>query len=382
MYDEHELDQHYMDMALQLAEFGRNQTAPNPMVGAVIVKDGRVVGQGAHLKAGEPHAEVHALRMAGHHAKGATLYVTLEPCSHHGRTPPCAQAVIDAGMSRVVIAMEDKNPVVRGQGIEMMRCAGIEVVTGVRHDEAERLNEAFFVWTTKRRPFVLWKCASTVDGYIAATSGDSKWVTGEAARDTVQHLRAELPAIAVGIGTVLADDPRLTLRNRPGNQPLRVIFDSHLRFPVSAAMLQEPGSTLIYTLLSKEEIEKTEIGKQYQEKDKQIRIGASDNPSVEIVRVVADDTGRVSVPAVLADLADRDVTGLLLEGGPTLVAEFVKQRLIDKVVYYIAPKLLGGGVPALSGIRPKYMRDAVNLKDVSWSTIGSDLRLEAYPDWR
>lgn len=375
-------DEHYMDLALQLAELGRGQTTPNPMVGAVIVKDNRIIGQGAHLKAGEPHAEIHALRMAGDAAQGATLYVTLEPCSHHGRTPPCAEAIVRAGVSRVVIAMEDRNPLVRGHGVEKLKSAGIQVIVGVRSAQAYRLNEVFFTWASQRRPFVVWKCAATMDGYIAAMSGDSKWVTGEDARSSVQQLRADLPAIAVGIGTVLADNPRLTVRDTVSEQPLRVIFDSKLRFPLSATMRREPGSTLIYTALSQEEISQTELAQKDSPGHHKIRLGDSDNPSLEIASIPRDESGRVSVPAAMSDLALRNVTGILLEGGSTLVAEFLKHRLIDKVVYYIAPKLLGGGIPALSSLSPEHMRDAIGLRDVSWSLVGSDFRVEGYPDWR
>lgn len=374
-------DEHYMDLALQLAALGRGQTTPNPMVGAMIVKNNRVVGQGAHLKAGELHAEIHALRMAGDAARGATLYVTLEPCSHHGRTPPCAEAIVRAGIARVVIAMEDRNPVVCGHGVEKLRSAGIEVIVGVRSAQAYLLNEVFFTWAAQRRPFVVWKCAATMDGYIAAISGDSKWVTGEDARSSVQQLRANLPAIAVGIGTVLADNPRLTARDRHSEQPLRVIFDSKLRFPLSATMRREPGSTLIYTALSPEEIAQTDLAKDSPGQHK-IRLGDSENPGLEIASMPRDESGRVSVSAVLSDLALRNVTGILLEGGSTLVAEFVKHRLIDKVVYYIAPKLLGGGSPALSGLSPEHMGEAISLRDVAWSLVGSDFRVEGYPDWR
>jgi diaminohydroxyphosphoribosylaminopyrimidine deaminase / 5-amino-6-(5-phosphoribosylamino)uracil reductase len=247
-------DEHYMRVELQLAELGRYQTMPNPMVGAVIVHQNEIVGQGAHLKAGEPHAEVHALRMAGEKARGATLYVTLEPCSHHGRTPPCADAVISAGITRVVIATEDQNPIVQGNGIRRLRDAGLEVVTGVFAEEAYRLNEMFFTSVLHGRPFVVWKCASTLDGYIATHGGDSKYVTSALSRQSVQQLRRELPSIAVGIGTVLADNPRLTVRDEVAMQPLRVVFDSRLRFPTTAKMLEEPGNTLIYTLCSATEI--------------------------------------------------------------------------------------------------------------------------------
>lgn len=375
-------DEHYMRLALELAKLGYSQTAPNPMVGAVIVRDHEIVGQGAHLKAGEAHAEVHALRMAGDKAKGATLYVTLEPCSHHGRTPPCADAVIRAGIKRVVIAIEDKNPLVSGDGIERLRGAGIEVTTGVLAKEAYLLNEVFFTWASLGRPFVLWKCASTLDGYVATETGDSKWVTSEESRRTVQELRRTLPAIAVGIGTVLEDNPRLTVRGEGDKQPLRVIFDSALRFPTDRAMLREPGRTLIYTVKTEAEIESSPVVTEYQTRKQGVSDNGDDGRNrLEVVSLPSDHEGRISLQAALEDLAKRGVTGMLLEGGATLVREFVRHRFIDKIAYYIAPKLLGGGVPSLTGIGPEWMKDAIPLKDVSWTPVGDDIRLDAYLDW-
>ena len=234
MNEQRALDESYMREALRLAEFARGRTSPNPLVGALIVRDGVVVANGWHRAAGEPHAEIHALRMAGDLARGATLYVTLEPCAHHGRTGPCAEAVIAAGVARVVVALCDPNPLVAGRGIAMLEAAGIEVVTGVLEDEARRQNETFLKWITTKRPFVTLKTAMTLDGKIASCTGASAWITGESARMRVHEYRDAYDAILIGIGTLLADDPSLTARlpDRPGHHPLRIVLDSEARTPI------------------------------------------------------------------------------------------------------------------------------------------------------
>ncbi|MCL6452882.1 MAG: bifunctional diaminohydroxyphosphoribosylaminopyrimidine deaminase/5-amino-6-(5-phosphoribosylamino)uracil reductase RibD [Alicyclobacillus sp.] len=356
-----------MQLALQLAELGRGQTSPNPVVGALLVRDGRIVGQGAHLRAGEAHAEVHALRMAGEAARGATAYVTLEPCSHFGRTPPCADALIAAGIRRVVVAAADVNPAVGGRGIERLRAAGVEVRTGVCEAQALRQNEAFRTWVLHHRPFVVWKCAATLDGRIAADSGHSQYVTGAVARASVQDLRRTVDAIAVGAETAIADDPRLTVRRHgeaeTAHQPLRVVFDARLRLPAHLQMLREPGRTLVYT-----------TAEAAAEDEARLRaVGA------EVVRVATDIDGRVSVRAALADLAERGVCNLLLEGGSHLATAFWQAQLVDKVVYYVAPKLLGSGVPALRGPATDHMQQAIPLAEVTWAACGEDLRVEGYP---
>ena len=237
------MHEQWMRFALRLAETGRGQTSPNPMVGAVVVKEGNLLGFGAHLRAGTPHAEVHALNMAGPEAKGATLYVTLEPCNHYGRTPPCTERIIGEGIRRVVVAMEDPEPFVSGRGIERLRQAGIEVVTGVLEDEARRLNEAYVHHRLHGRPFVTLKTAATLDGKIATRTGDSRWVTGEEARRHVHRLRREHDAVLVAIGTVLADRPRLTVRlPEGGRNPLRVVLDSRPAHPAGHAGDRRVGS--------------------------------------------------------------------------------------------------------------------------------------------
>jgi diaminohydroxyphosphoribosylaminopyrimidine deaminase/5-amino-6-(5-phosphoribosylamino)uracil reductase len=366
-------DEYWMKAAIRIAELGRGQTSPNPLVGALVVRDCEIVGQGVHLRAGTPHAEVHALRMAGEQAKGATVYVTLEPCSHFGRTPPCCDALIAAGVKRVVAAMADPNPAVSGQGFAKLRAAGIEVTVGVCADEAARQNEEYLHWRRTGRPFVIWKVAATLDGYIATRTGHSQYVTGEAARAEVHELRRQVSAIGVGVGTVLLDNPRLTVRTAPDGdvrdirQPLRVIFDSHLRTPARARLLGEPGATVIYCTES-----------EYEQCTEE-RTALEQLPNVHVVPVAAAADGRVSLRAALEDLARRGFTSLLVEGGSGIATALLSDRLVDKVVYYLSPKLLGNGLPALSGPTPDTMDDGIALRDVSWTPVGTDLRVEGYP---
>lgn len=361
-----------MQLALQLASMANGQTAPNPLVGAIVVKDGYIVGQGTHLRAGEPHAEVHALRMAGEQARGATMYVTLEPCSHYGRTPPCADAVVAAGVARVVVANTDPDIRVAGRGFARLREHGIAVVTGVLADIGERVNETYFHVKRTGRPFVIWKCAATLDGYIATLTGDSYYVTSLAARDDVQQLRAACDAIAVGIGTALADDPRLTVRatatdTQPsGRQPTRIVFDSDLRLPPSARMLSEPGVTIVFTA-------EDQFVTCAQRKEKLEAAGAT------VVSVPRDEHRRVALPIAFAHLVEQGIHSVFLEGGARLASACITARLVDKVVYYMAPKLLGGGRAALTNLGLERMASAISLRDVVCLAVGDDFRVTGYP---
>ncbi|MEO6696583.1 MAG: bifunctional diaminohydroxyphosphoribosylaminopyrimidine deaminase/5-amino-6-(5-phosphoribosylamino)uracil reductase RibD, partial [Gammaproteobacteria bacterium] len=316
-------DYEYMARALQLATRGLYTTHPNPRVGCVLVRDGTIIGEGWHERAGEPHAELHALQQAAEGARGATAYVTLEPCCHHGRTPPCSEALIKAGVARVVVAMTDPNPKVAGQGLEQLKRAGIPVETGVLQSEAEKLNPGFIMRMQNRRPYVRCKLAMTLDGRTATAAGESKWITGEAARADVQRLRAQSSAIMTGINTVLADDPRFTVRLdelEPSvvRQPLRVIVDSKLRMPSNARMLSERGQTLVLTCVQ-DEIRKVPL----------LKAGA------EVVSL-ADAQGKVDLGAALLLLAERyyEVNEVLLEAGPVLSGAMLEQGLIDELVIY------------------------------------------------
>lgn len=364
-------DEHFMGLALSIAKIASGQSSPNPPVGAVVVKDGRIVGQGVHLAAGGPHAEVHALNMAGGEAAGGTIYVTLEPCNHHGRTPPCTEAILKAGIRRVVVGSVDPNPHVTGHGLQKLRDSGLEVIVGVLKSEADRMNEVFLHYVTKSRPFVVWKCAATLDGYIAAKSGQSQYVTGEAAHSEVQALRRGLSGIAVGIGTVLTDNPRLTVRGEDGpaqakGQPKRIVFDSKLRIPREARLLYEPGETLILTT---NEAVRSAPGK--------VSV-LTCIPGVTVLPA-KNDNGHISLTDAFAGISKQGVMSVLLEGGSSLASACFREQLIDKVVYYIAPKFLGGGIPALVGNTTDSMANAVSLRDMTIRQVGKDLCIEGYP---
>ncbi|HEU4965751.1 MAG TPA: bifunctional diaminohydroxyphosphoribosylaminopyrimidine deaminase/5-amino-6-(5-phosphoribosylamino)uracil reductase RibD [Bacilli bacterium] len=362
-------DQDYMRIALELASMSRGRTNPNPMVGAVLVKDGRIIGQGAHLKAGEPHAEVHAFRMAGEAAEGATLYVTLEPCSHYGRTPPCAELVVKSKVKRVVVAMTDPNPLVAGRGLKMMEDAGIEVEVGVLEDEARRLNERF-VWNiTEQKPFVVLKTAMTLDGKIAAHTGDSRWVTGPESRAAVHRLRDEVDGIFVGIGTVLADDPELTTRlptGEVGHHPTRVILDRRLRIPETARVLDVAVAPTI--IVTGEEVDAK----------KRERLQAK---GVQVLTAPLADEQRYDLPEVLEGLYKHGITHLLVEGGAQINGAFLQAGLINKIYSFIAPKLIGGGdAPTpIGGSGFAKMSEAVELGEVTVAQYGPDICVIGYP---
>lgn len=351
-------DSQWMALALRLAERGLYTTSPNPRVGCVLVKDGKVAGEGWHERAGEPHAEVNALRAAGKRALGATAYVTLEPCSHHGRTPPCADALIAAGVRRVVAAMQDPNPLVAGQGIARLRAAGIEVESGLMETAARELNIGFVARMSRGMPWVRSKIAASVDGHTALNNGASKWITGEAARRDVQQWRARSCAVLTGIGTVLADDPQLNVRIESGRQPLRVILDSHLRTPPTARILG--GGALVYTA-------STDVA----------RRAALQQRGVEVVQLPGANS-QVDLSAVLRDLAQRGCNEVLVEAGRTLNGALLQAGLADELVLYLAPQLLGDaarGMAELGELTQLQQRVELHWQDVR--QVGGDLRIVA-----
>lgn len=360
-----------MRLALRLAARGLGHTSPNPVVGAVIVANGRLVGRGYHQRVGGPHAEVHALNEAGRRAWGATLYVSLEPCVHlNKRTPPCVPAIIKAGIRRVVVAMRDPNPSVRGRGVRALRRAGLHVEVGCLREEAARLNESYNHRLRTGRPLVTVKAAMTLDGKIAAAGGESRWITGEAARRDAHWLRARADAILVGIGTVLADDPRLTVRlgrrhgpARAGARPLRVVLDSRLRLPLRAKMLWEPSGGQVIVITTS--------------RAHDARIKKIEHQGARVIQVAADRRG-VSLPAALRALADLGVNHVVVEGGAEVNAALLQGRLVDRLVLYMAPKLLGGrdALSVIGGSAPR-LADAISLDDVTITKIGADLRVDA-----
>lgn len=361
------VDEEYMQLALDLAASAKGNTNPNPLVGAVIVKNGVIVGTGLHRKAGEPHAEVHAFRMAGEHALGATLYVTLEPCSHYGKTPPCANLVKESGVSRVVIAMQDPNPAVAGRGIQLLQDAGIMVEVGVLEQQARRLNERFIHNMLTHRPFVISKFAMTLDGKIATHTGHSKWVTGEGAREDVHHIRHEVDGILVGVGTVIADNPSLTTRLKEGygKNPTRIIMDSSLRTPDNANVLNTEDAPTI--LVCSDDVS-------------QDKIHLFTEKGVTVLPVQKNEYG-LQIDEMLEKLYIHGITDILLEGGSKMNASFLQQGAIDKYVVYIAPKVLGGNLSLtpFAGYNPSLMHEAWNVEFASFDKIGEDLRIIAYP---
>lgn len=356
-------DERYMARALRLARRGLRTTDPNPRVGCVLVRGGQVIGEGFHRRAGEAHAEVVALRACGD-ARGATAYVTLEPCSHHGRTPPCADALIEAGLSRVVYASRDPNPEVDGRGAERLVKAGIEVVPGVLEAEARELNPGFLSRMERGRPWVRLKLAASLDGRTALASGESRWITGEAARADVQQWRARASAILTGIGTVLADDPRLDVRLRgQRRQPLRVVLDSHGRLPASARILEPPGEVLWLTA------EGAMAGKRPD--------GLP--PTVQWQELPRSGPG-IDLAAVLSLLAARGINELHVECGPRLAGGWLRAGLVDELVLYVAPSLLGEGARPLAMIGdPASLAAAPGFSIHSAGRVGSDLRIVLRP---
>ncbi len=389
------LDVAHMRRALQLAERGRGRTSPNPMVGCVLVAKGRVVGEGWHRRAGEPHAEAEALRDAGEAARGATAYVTLEPCNHHGRTPPCSEALLDAGVARVVIAALDPNPRARG-GAQRLREAGITVTTGVLEDEALEQNAAFFTNQLHGRPSVLYKTAMSLDGKVALPDGPARWITGEAARALVHEWRDQHDAIAVGVGTVLADDPTLTTRRQQegtGRTPVKVVFDSQVRTPPTAKLFEpgpdgQPARVFVVAAEGGGVREGgaapagTAIGEPTDavEPGRRTRIVALEARGAEVL-VAPAPAGRPDLRAALEALLARGVTSVLLEGGGTLAWAFFASRLVDRVAWFVAPKLIGGaGTPGpLAGPGANSIEDAVRLERVSTRQVGDDLLITGRP---
>ena len=352
-------DERFMARALALAAKGVNTTHPNPRVGCVVVNDGAVAGEGWHRFAGEEHAEIIALRQAGKRAKGATLYLTLEPCSHHGKTPPCVNAVIKAGISRAVIAMEDPNPLVNGAGIFALRGAGIKVTLGVGEQSAQKLNRGIAKRIRHGRPWVTLKMAVSLDGKTAMTNGESQWITAEAARRDAHKLRAASSAILTGVGTVLRDDPKMTARlEGVERQPLRVVLDSHLSTPQQAKILQPPGRALIITAAGND-------------RDAELLSG----DAVEVLPC-GERAGQIDLQQVMAELADREINELMLEAGPRLSGSMLKQQLVDQVIIYMAPNLLGNdarGMFNIPGLESMADKHPLAFRDVRM--IGGDLRL-------
>ena len=356
-----------MQMALGLAIKGEGFTSPNPMVGAVVVKDGRVVGSGYHQMVGGPHAEVNAIDAAGKLAKGATLYVTLEPCNHTGRTPPCTRKILAAGIKRVVVSMMDPNEDVAGGGAGFLEQRGIRVTTGVCREQARKLIEAFVKFVRTRRPFVITKCAATLDGRIATRSGDSKWVTGEKSRQFVHRLRHAVDGILVGINTVRADNPSLTTRlpGGLGKDPVRIILDTHLSISPEAKLLRQDSAA--DTILV--------VGKPLMQ-DKQT---ALEKDGIRVIQSKLKN-GLIDMDALMDRLGAMGLTSLLIEGGSRVLTSAFNAGIVDKVFFFYAPKILGGddGIPICSGPGPELMSQSIAVNNINVRRFGDDVMVEGY----
>lgn len=356
-----------MTLALRLAEQGLYTTQPNPRVGCVIVKNQQIIGRGAHLKAGGPHAEVHALREAGTNAQGADVYVTLEPCNHHGRTPPCVDALIKAGVKRVVIAMQDPNPLVAGAGIKRLQAQGIEVQTGLMEKEALALNPGFISKMTRGLPYVRSKIAASLDGRTALQNGKSQWITGEAARQDVQNWRAQAGAIITGVGTVLMDNPTMNVRlDNVSRQPLRIIIDSQLRTPLNCNMLNSIKHSPVLIVYAV---------------DAQQRHPALSPLGAELL-CLPDAQGKVDLKALLKHLAEMDINEILLEAGQGLNGAFLNANLLDELILYYAPKLMGSDAMGMFAIPElSEMKQAIDLQILDIRQFGQDIRVRTKPSY-
>ncbi|NIK12156.1 bifunctional diaminohydroxyphosphoribosylaminopyrimidine deaminase/5-amino-6-(5-phosphoribosylamino)uracil reductase RibD [Alkalibacillus almallahensis] len=358
-------EQFYMQHALELARLTIGQTRPNPSVGAVIIKDGVVVGTGTHLVPGQPHAEVYALEQAGEQAKGATMFVTLEPCSHYGQTPPCAKAIIDAGIEKVYVATLDPNPKVAGNGVKWLRDEGVEVEVGLLEQEAQLINQKFFHFMTYKKPFVTLKTAVSMDGKTSANSGDSKWITSEEARHDVHTQRHQHDAILVGSQTVLRDDPHLTTRLPHGGlNPTRIVLDTHLAIPLDTHVLTDQQANTIVV-----------CGKQADE-DQEAQFNALNHVSVWRM-----DTDQIDLEILLSRLAEAKLMSVYVEGGATIHSDFIQHQLFDEIHLYMAPKLIGGELSKVfyNQLGFDYVADAVNVTFHSVDMIGPDIKVVAKP---
>ena len=364
--EQKKIDEMYMERALELAAKGRGTTTPNPMVGAVIVKNGRIIGEGYHIRAGEGHAEVNAVKNAVEDVTGATMYVTLEPCSHYGKTPPCADKIVEKKIGRVVVGALDPNPLVAGRGIEKIRNAGIPVITGVLAERSIALNEVFMKYIVTKRPFVLLKAAMSLDGKIATAEGESQWISCETSREEVHRLRHELTGIMAGIGTVLADDPMLNCRIPGGKQPVRIIVDSHLSIPEESKLVcsAKEFPLVVAAVENSDAAKKERLAEQ----------------GVKVIEVSADDAGHVDLNILMDCLGEMKIDSILLEGGGRLAEGALKAGLVDKVQFYIAPMLIGGesaktpvegrGIAALS--------EAWHISNWKAEVIGDDIKITGY----
>jgi len=360
-----EIDLQYMQEALALAEEGRGRVAPNPLVGSVLVKDGRIVGRGYHRRYGARHAEVEAIADAGRLAKGATMYVTLQPCNHFGKTPPCVDAILNAGIRRIVIAAEDPNPKSKcDDGLRRLKEAGVKVKTGVARTQAMKQNEVHLHNVKYQRPFVALKLAATLDAKIADFQGKSQWITSEPSRDYVHRLRGEFASILVGSRTVQTDNPRLTCRVRGRKNPLRVVLDPDLSLPTKALVFNQPGRVIVFTSRKAVAARKKPFERKH----------------IDVIEVDEDHDGLLIWTQVLDHLYQQEIASVLVEGGSRVAASALQAGIVNKVYLFLAPMILGGGITYSDELVPRRLEQAIRLKDWISTPIGDDLLIEGYPD--
>ncbi len=352
----------YIKKTIRLARKGIGYVNPNPMVGSVIIKDGEFVGEGYHQCFGKEHAEIIALRNAGEKARGATLYVNLEPCCHYGKTPPCTDAIIRAGIKRVVIGMVDPNPLVNQKGVEILKQHQVEVITGVEESACKELNRAFIKYITTGMPYVTLKVAQSLDGRIATATGNSQWITSHQARVLAHRLRSESDAIIVGIGTVLADDPQLTVRHVKGKNPVRIVLDSRLRIPIESQ------------LLSDEHVHKTIIATASNDSSKIDRIKEN---GAHVWEIELDKNGNVSLPILLKKLGQARMSAIMVEGGARVYTSFLKAKMVDRIVFALAPKIIGAGKDSIGDMEILDVDNCIELINVKTKKIGPDLLVSA-----
>jgi diaminohydroxyphosphoribosylaminopyrimidine deaminase / 5-amino-6-(5-phosphoribosylamino)uracil reductase len=362
-----QIDIHYMKKAITLARKGLGRTSPNPVVGAVVVRKGMVIGQGFHQKAGSPHAEPMAIAQAGKGAQGATLYVNLEPCNHFGRTPPCTQAILKSGIKKVVFGLSDPNPRVEGGGGDWLCSQGIEVVRGVLEEDCRRLNEVYIKWITTGLPFVILKAAISLDGRIATRTGDSKWISNERSRLLVHRIRNQVDGVVVGIGTVVKDDPLLTVRLPQGKikDPLRIVLDPRLRISLKARILEGPAKTLIVSGTRPPDHKKKKL----------------EMKGAEVLSIPGRD-GQISIKELLIRLGRRGISSLLVEGGAEVYGSFLNEHPVDKLIVFIAPCLIGGrkAIGMIGGAGIAQMNEAIRFKEMTVKLWSGDILVEAYPE--
>lgn len=352
-----------MRLTINLAKKGIGKTSPNPLVGAVVVKNGQIIGKGYHERFGQPHAEANALRDCGDRAKNATLYVNLEPCCHYGKTPPCTDMIIKDGIRKVICATLDPNPQVNGKGIRILKKAGVEVNLGILEEEAKKLNESYFKYITTGLPFVILKVAQTLDGKIATKLGDSKWITQEDSRRFVHSLRSRVDAVLVGANTVRRDDPELTIHQAKGENPLRIILDSSGKISNHTKIIKENknGKTIVATANEK-------IREQFKEK-------------VEIWKMKKSEDGKVNLAQLLRKAGENQIASLLVEGGRGVFTSFLKEKLVDKIYYFLSPRILGKGLDSFGDLGIKKISQSITLKDCEIKKFKRDLLIIGYPHW-